>query len=139
MAKISGKIVDIDNEPLVGANITLKTGVKANKVGVSSDLDGNFSLDRDDFSNEDSFEVSYIGFLKQTFLAKDLQNKKIVLKEAIDVLDEVVLFGGKPKKTENKEIENKFKENLAKNKYYYAGSFGLLGLALILVSIKSIK
>jgi hypothetical protein len=137
--KISGKIVDIDNEPLVGANVTLKTGLKANKVGTTSDLDGNFSLERDDFNSEDTFEVSYIGFLKQSFSANDLQDKKIVLKEAVDELDEVILFGTKPKKTIVNKTENKLKNHLSENKYYYAGASGLLGLALILFSIKNIK
>jgi hypothetical protein len=136
MTKISGKIVDINNEPLLGANITLKTGLKANKVGATSDLDGNFLLERDDFNNKDTFEVSYIGFLKQTFTANDLQDKKIVLKEAIDELDEVVLFGTKPQKKIIDKTENKFKEHISKNRNYYAGGFGLLGLALVLFSIK---
>lgn len=139
MTKISGQIVDIDNEPLVGANITLKTGLKADKIGATSDLDGKFLLERDDFEDKDSFEISYIGFLKETFSAKDLQNKKIILKEAISELDEVVLFGTKPQKKIINKTENKLKDHLAKNKFYYAGATGLLGLALILISIKNIK
>ena len=75
--KISGKVVDIDNEPLISANITLKSGSKAGKVGTNADFDGNFSLESESFTESDIFEVSYIGFAKQTFTAKELQNKKV--------------------------------------------------------------
>jgi hypothetical protein len=137
--KISGKITDIDNIPLTGANITLKTGSKSGKVGVISDFDGNFILEGEDFSNNDIFEISYIGFGKQTFSAKDLQDKKIILKESIDELDEVILVGTKPKKNNITQSENKLKEHFSKNKNAYAGGLGLLGLGLVLFSIKKLN
>ena len=138
MAKISGNIVDIDNVPLMGANITLRSGSKSGKVGTASDFDGNFSLESDSFTENDIFEVSYIGFIKQTFTANELQNKKITLKEAIGELDEIVVIGTKPTKTQT-ETQSKLLANLSKNKYVYAGIGGLLGLALIFLSIKKIK
>ena len=138
MAKISGNIVDIDNVPLMGANITLRSGSKSGKVGTASDFDGNFSLESDSFTENDIFEVSYIGFIKQTFTAKELQNKKITLKEALGELNEVVIIGTKPTKTQT-ETQSKLSANLSKNKYLYAGLGGFLGLALIFLSIKKIK
>lgn len=134
--KISGKVVDIDNEPLISANITLKSGSKAGKVGTNADFDGNFSLESESFTESDIFEVSYIGFAKQTFTAKELQNKKVTLKESTTELGELVIDFTKPKNINQDNKTNKVKEHFIKNKYAYAGFSGLLGLALILVSIK---
>lgn len=134
--KISGKVVDIDNEPLISANITLKSGSKAGKVGTNADFDGNFSLESESFTESDIFEVSYIGFAKQTFTAKELQNKKVTLKESTTELGELVIDFTKPKNINQDTKTNKVKEHFIKNKYAYAGFSGLLGLALILVSIK---
>lgn len=138
MAKISGNIVDIDNVPLMGANVTLRSGSKSGKVGTASDFDGNFSLESDNFTENDIFEVSYIGFIKQTFTAKELQNKKITLKEALGELDEIVIIGTKPTKNTT-DTTSTLSANLSKNKYLYAGLGGFLGLALIFLSIKKIK
>ena len=139
MAKISGRIVDIDNVPLMGANITLRSGSKSGKVGTTTDFDGNFSLESENFLETDVFEVSYVGFIKQTFIANQLQDKKITLQESATELDEIVLVGTKPKNTKVAPTESKLKSHFNKNKYAYAGVSGLLGLALILISIKNIK
>lgn len=138
MAKISGKIVDIDNIPLMGANITLRSGSKSGKVGTTSDFDGNFNLESDNFLETDIFEISYIGFVKQTFSASELKDKKISLKEALNELDEIVIIGTKPTK-KTTETKSTLSANLSKNKYAYAGIGGLLGLALIFLSIKKLK
>ena len=98
--KISGKIVDVDDLPISSANIVLRSGSKSGRVGTISNFDGEFNFESDDFNENDIFEISYIGFVKQRFTAKDLNNKKIVLKESIDALDEVILVGTKPKQNE---------------------------------------
>lgn len=135
--KISGRILDIDNEPLIGANITLRSGSKAGKFGTISDFDGNFSLESDTFTETDVFEVSYIGFVKQRFTANELQDKKIILQESITQLDDLVITATKPKNNLTKSKQNSLKEYLSKNKYAYAGVSGLLGLGLIIMSIKN--
>ena len=134
--RISGKVVDVDNEPLISANITLKSGSKTGKVGTNADFDGNFSLESDSFTEKDIFEVSYVGFAKQTFTADELQNKKVTLKEATTELGELVIDFSKPKNINQDTKKNKVKEHFIKNKYAYAGFSGLLGLALIFMSIK---
>ena len=136
MAKISGKVVDIDNVPLMGANVTLRSGSKSGKVGTTTDFDGNFSLESDSLLGTDVFEVSYVGFTKQTFTTNQLQDKKITLQESATELDEIVITGTKPTNVKNTETKLKISEHIAKNKYAYAGVSGLLGLALILISIK---
>jgi len=134
--RISGKVVDVDNEPLISANITLKSGSKAGKVGTNADFDGNFSLESESITEKDLFQVSYVGFTPQTFTAEQLQNKKVTLKEATTELGELVIDFTKPKKVEPKEQKSKVKEHFIKNKYAYAGLSGLLGLVLIFMSIK---
>ena len=139
MAKISGKVVDIDNVPLMGANVTLRSGSKSGKVGTTTDFDGNFNLEVNDIAQSDIFEISYIGFVKQNFTTEQLQDKKITLQESATELDEIVITGTKPKNTKTTPEESKLKVHLTKNKYAYAGVSGLLGLALILISIKKLK
>jgi hypothetical protein len=134
--KISGKIVDVDDLPISSANIVLRSGSKSGRVGTISNFDGEFNFESDDFNENDIFEISYIGFVKQRFTAKDLNNKKIVLKESIDALDEVILVGTKPKQNEVKQNKNKIANHFSKNKFTYVGATGLLGLGLILLSIK---
>jgi iron complex outermembrane recepter protein len=136
---ISGQILDADNVPLIGANITLKTGLKSGKVGTSTDFDGNFSLSSDEFTETDIFEISYIGFSSQRFEAKDLQNKKIILEESVNSLNEIVLVGVRNNQKNTENIKEKIKQNLVKNKLTYAGISGLLGLALLFISIKKLK
>lgn len=135
--KISGQIVDIDNVPLMGANITLRSGSKSGKVGTTSDFDGNFSLESDSFLETDIFEVSYVGFVKQSFKANELKDKKIILQESLTQLDDIVIVGTKPKKTNTTPKNNTLKVHFEKNKYAYAGVGGLLGLALIIMSVKN--
>jgi iron complex outermembrane recepter protein len=136
---ISGQILDADNVPLIGANITLKTGLKSGKVGTSTDFDGKFSLSSDEFTETDIFEISYIGFSSQRFEAKDLQNKKIILEESVNSLNEIVLVGVRNNQKNTENIKEKIKQNLVKNKLTYAGISGLLGLALLFISIKKLK
>lgn len=137
MGSISGKIVDINNEPLMGANITLRSGTKQGKIGTASDFDGNFSFESESFTDDDLFEVSYIGFLKQSFKASDLQNKKVTLVESLNQLADVEIIGTKPKQSTT--TKNKLDLSLSKNKYLFAGIGGFLGLALIFLSIKKNK
>jgi hypothetical protein len=114
MAKISGKVVDIDNVPLMGANVTLRSGSKSGKVGTTTDFDGNFNLEVNDIAKSDIFEISYIGFIKQNFTTEQLQDKKIVLQEATTQLDEIVITGTKPINVKNTETKSTLSANLSK-------------------------
>jgi len=134
--KISGTIVDVNNEPISSANITLVSGVSAGRVGTISNLDGNFELDRGDFDENSLFSISYIGFASQQYKASELQNRKIVLQESIDALDEVVLVGIKPSPKE--DVQPIVIQHFQKNKYLYAGLAGIAGILLMAVSIKKL-
>ena len=50
--------------------------------------------------------------------------------------NKVLVNVSKPTNVKNTETKLKISEHIAKNKYAYAGVSGLLGLALILISIK---
>ena len=52
-------------------------------------------------------------------------------------MDDIVIVGTKPKKTNTTPKNNTLKVHLSKNKYAYAGVSGLLGLGLIIISIKN--
>ena len=74
--KISGQVVDVDNVPLASANVTLRSGLKSGKIGTSADFDGKFSLESDNFTEKDVFEVSYVGFTSQNLPLKNYKIKK---------------------------------------------------------------
>lgn len=134
--RISGTIVDINNEPLSRANIVMITGDRPNKVGTITNFDGKFDFEREDINDDSVFAISYIGFIRQELKAKDLQNQTIVLKESIDVFDEVILVGIKP--TPKEDIKPIIQQHFRKNKYLYTGLAGGLGILLIGLSIKKL-
>ena len=130
--KISGNIVDVNNEPLQLTNITITTGKLANKMGTVANAKGDFELEDDLIDANSQFKISYQGFKSQFFKAKDLQNKKIKLVEDANVLEDVVFSFTKPAK---KTINN-VKENFNQHKMIYAGLGGLLGLILVVTYFK---
>ncbi len=74
-----------DDEPLVGASV-IAVGSATN--GVSTDLDGNFSITVPEGTK---LAFSYVGYLRQTLEAA--QEMNVVLKEDSQALDEVVVVG----------------------------------------------
>jgi len=91
--KITGQVVDEQGISLPGVNVFKK----GSKTGVSTDLDGNFTI------NAEKGEVlvfSYLGFLNQEIQIKDKKLLKIVLKSEAQQMSEVVIVGyGSQKKT----------------------------------------
>lgn len=84
--KISGKVVDVTGEAIIGASVL----VKGTTNGTITDVDGNFTLQA---NNSDIIEVSYIGYQKQSI---SIGNKSVLnfsLKEDTKTLDEVVVIG----------------------------------------------
>jgi hypothetical protein len=140
--KIFGKVLDSRSEPLSLANITIMTGDRAKKMGTTADLDGNFSLEDEIISPDSEFKISYIGYEPQTLNASDLQGAKVVLKDSVEVLNEVVIGGGKKplnSNNSNQSIQSnkqKFVQHLQEHKFVYAGIGGLAGLILITRAFK---
>ena len=84
--KIIGKIVDMYNEPIIGANII----IQGTSNGTISDIDGNFILNA---SKGDILNISYVGYLSQRLTIKDKSNLSVILKEDLQLMDEVVVVG----------------------------------------------
>lgn len=140
--KIFGKILDSSNEPLYLANITITTGSQINKFGTVANEDGDFSLDNDIISSNSQFKISYQGFKPQFYKASELQGRRIKMQDDVIDLDEIIIRTPKEKPKNNNYTEkksNSFKIHLKKHKIAYAGLGGILGLGLILLTIKKLK
>jgi hypothetical protein len=135
--KLSAKIIDEKGEGLPLANLSVMVNGKAQKV-FTSDYEGKYEINDEVIVPESELKISYVGYKPQTILAKDLDGKTITLKEDIETLDEVVIRPqGKPKPIlANNETKKKFVAHMQKHKVAYASMGGLLGLALIALSIK---
>ncbi len=82
---VNGVVQDASGEPLIGASVV----VKGATTGVSTDVDGNFSIKAQMGS---LLTVSYLGYLTQDVKVTS-NNLKVVLQENNQVLDEVVVLG----------------------------------------------
>ena len=91
---VSGKVLDNNDEPLIGATIALKGNTS---VGTVADFDGNFTLELPE--KNATLTVSYIGFLSQDVEVKGRNMIVIRMREDSEMLDEVVVVGyGQQKK-----------------------------------------
>lgn len=140
--KIFGQVVDTSNEPMSLANITIITGVKAYKLGATTDLDGNFVLEDDAVSEDSEFKISYVGYESQFRKTNELQGQKIKLADKVEQLEEVIInIGKKPSKFSStsalvKSNKEKFVRHLEDHKFVYAGLGGLAGIILIARAFK---
>jgi TonB-linked SusC/RagA family outer membrane protein len=82
--KYSGKVVDSQNEPVIGASVVQK----GTSQGSVTDLDGNFIVS---VAPGSTLVISYIGYVSQELKATD--NMVVVLKEENKTLNEVVVIG----------------------------------------------
>lgn len=138
--EISGKILDTTNQPLYLANITIITGSQINKFGTIANENGEFSLDSDIISPDSQFRISYQGFQPQYFRASELQGKTIKLEEDTISLGEVIIRPkDKPTNVSVASQPSNIKQHFQKHKLVYAGLGGIVGLLLLLTSIKKLK
>jgi hypothetical protein len=79
-----------------------------------------------------------LGYSPQYYRASELQGRKVKLLEAIEDLDELVIFSGsKPTDTKTpSSTKKKFIQHLQDHKFAYAGLGGLAGLILIVKAFK---
>ena len=138
--EIKGKILDSTNQPLYLANITITTGSQINKFGTVAKENGEFSLSSDIISPDSQFKISYQGFKPQFYKASELQGRTIKLEEDIIGLEEVVIRPkDKPTNTSLATKPSNIKQHFQKHKLAYAGLGGIVGLLLLLISIKKLK
>ena len=83
--QVSGVVVDEKNEPIIGASIQVKGGTQ----GTITDYDGEFFLTVPDDATV--LVVSYVGMQTQEVSVK--RNVRVVLHEATEVIQEVVVTG----------------------------------------------
>ena len=83
---ITGTVVDVYGEPVIGANI-VEVGTMN---GTVTDLDGNFSLEVEESA---TLRISYIGYLEQTIATAGKTSVEVVLMEDTHALEEVIVIG----------------------------------------------
>ena len=83
---VSGKIVDQNGEPIIGANVV----EKGTTNGTVTDMEGKFSID---IASGSTLMNSYIGYVEQIIPVTGKERLDIVLKEDSQSLDEVVVVG----------------------------------------------
>ena len=84
--KITGKVTDEKNEPIIGANVV----VKGSTTGTITDMDGNFTLEVPD---QATLLVYYIGYTPKEVAYKNQNNLSIMMIEDSKTIDEVVVIG----------------------------------------------
>lgn len=84
--KVRGVIKDETGEPIIGATVR----VKEQSEGTVSDFDGNFTLD---VTDDNTLQISYIGYQTQEFAVGKQHHFSIVLEEDKKILNEVVVIG----------------------------------------------
>ena len=138
--EISGKVLDSTNQPLYLANITIVTGSQINKFGTIANESGEFSLDSDIISPDSQFRISYQGYKPQYLTASELQGKTIKLEDDLIGLNEVVIRPkDKPTNTSLATEPSNIKQHFTKHKLVYAGLGGIVGLLLLITTIKKLK
>ena len=84
---ISGKVVDVSGEPVIGAAVTV---VGNTRIGAATDLNGNFTLN---VPAGATISVESIGFKAQTFPVGSQSVFNITLEEDTEMLEETVVIG----------------------------------------------
>ena len=116
LVDVSGTVVDSNNEPIIGATVSLV----GTNTGVVTDIDGNFHIKA---KKDSHIRISYIGCTEEYLTVKKKGHFDVVLKETSTDLEEVVVVGyGTQKKLNvtgavtqisSKEIENRPVANMS--------------------------
>ena len=83
---VQGTVVDTYGEPVIGANVV----EKGTTNGFITDLDGKFSLS---IAVNSILQITYIGYENQEIQVGNQTSLRIVLKEDMQALEEVVIVG----------------------------------------------
>ena len=96
---MSGTVKSANGEPIIGANVK----VTGTTIGCITDLDGNFTLD---VPEDGQLTVSYIGFQTLEVPIGEKSSLSVVLKEDMEMLDEVVVVGRSSERESNNTIQS---------------------------------
>lgn len=83
---VTGQVFDSNNEPLIGVNVVVKGTTNA----TMTDVNGNFNIS---VTNTDVLVFSFLGTVQQEITVGTSTVLKVVLKDDVRVLDEVVAIG----------------------------------------------
>ena len=86
--KVTGKVVDESNEPLIGVNIK----VVGSSEGAITDIDGNFTISA---SQGNTLSFTYVGYTSQTVKITDKNAYEVKLQSDTKQLNEVVVTASK--------------------------------------------
>lgn len=106
--QITGVVTDEHGEPIIGANVV----EKGTTNGVITDIDGNFSLS---ITENSILQISYIGYLNQEIQVGNQTSLRVVLKENLQALEEVVVvaYGTQNKRNVTGSMETVKFDNLS--------------------------
>ncbi len=82
--KISGNVIDLLGDPLIGVSIQ----VPGTSHGTVTDVDGNFSLN---VNEGDILKFSYVGYQDETVTVEEQSDVRIEMKESVNQINEVVV------------------------------------------------
>ena len=84
---ISGKVIDAEGNPIIGASVVV---VGNDRIYTVTDLDGQFSLQVPTGAN---LRISFIGYVSQVIPIGDQRTFEIAMVEDMELLEEVVVVG----------------------------------------------
>ena len=86
--RVTGVVVDTQEEPLIGASVVIKGG----STGTVTDVNGNFSVTIGE-KQSDVLLISYVGFKEKEVSTKNKTHLKVILEEEYEALEELVVVG----------------------------------------------
>jgi TonB-linked SusC/RagA family outer membrane protein len=86
---VTGRVTDQNGEAIIGASVK----VKGTSTGTVTGEDGTFGLTLNQPVSNPEIEVSYIGYLTESIVVRGNSPLEVILKENIEILNEVVVVG----------------------------------------------
>lgn len=83
---VKGKVLDVNNEPLIGVSVKAKNAT----IGTITDIEGNFEVNVPEHS---VLIFSYLGYTPKEVVVGNKSAIDVTLEENINALDEVVVIG----------------------------------------------
>ena len=103
--KVSGTVLAADTKiPVIGASVI----IRGTTNGTLTDFDGKFTLSG--LKKDDVIQVSFVGFQTRSVIIKDESPLTIILDDAVQNLDEMVVVGMAPNEDGTTTIKAQMKE-----------------------------
>ena len=110
--KVSGTVLAADTKiPVMGASVI----IRGTTNGTLTDLDGKFTLTG--LKKDDVIQVSFVGFQTRSVIVKDESPLTILLDDAVQNLDEMVVVGMAPNEDGTTAIKAQMKEKNGEKSY----------------------